>query len=131
TTVDVTPINRLARLTSSGSVDATFVPGAGPDGPVNVLALQGDGRLIVGGYFNTYNGVPRANLVRLHANGDLDGTFSQAGPNSSVTALAVQPDGKIFLGGGFNGVANQLHPFFARLTTNGLNDGAFFPDAGA
>jgi len=64
----------LARLNSDGSLDPAFDPGTGPgarviysgdSSVVFCLALQPDGRLLAGGYFEGYDGFPAANLVRL------------------------------------------------------------------
>ena len=50
----------IARLNADGSLDASFNPGAGPggsNGSIFALALQSDGKMIVGGAFTTFNGI--------------------------------------------------------------------------
>ena len=43
----------VARLNADGSVDAAFYSGLGPDGPVRALALQSDGKILIGGLFTS------------------------------------------------------------------------------
>ena len=44
-----TPRNRIGRLNADGSLDATFNPGADANGFIETLALQADGKIVVGG----------------------------------------------------------------------------------
>ena len=41
----------VARLNFDGTLDTTFDPGVGPNGPVRALIVQGDGKVIIGGDF--------------------------------------------------------------------------------
>src|SRR5262249_1434184 len=99
--------NYLARLNSDGSVDTTFDPNASSE--IYTIALQTDGKILVGGTFNTLapNGgatVPRAKLVRLNPDGTVDLSFFPA-PNSAVYSIALQEDGRILIGGDFTKLA--------------------------
>ena len=73
---------------------------------MKAVALQPDGKIVIGGFFDTYNGDAAASdyVMRLNADGTRDTTFnaggSGAGPNR-VEAVAMQPDGKIVIGGSF------------------------------
>ena len=96
----------IARLTSTGAIDAAFNPGSGTDGPVDALLLQGDGKIIIGGRFTTFNGVAASNLARLHADGSLDRSFAAGGPGNSVATLALQADGHLLFGGGVAALQN-------------------------
>ena len=58
THVDGVPLNHIARLNADGSLDPTFDPGAGFDGDVFSLALQPDGKVVVGGAFHSFNAIP-------------------------------------------------------------------------
>ena len=67
TQVGGTPINRIARLNSDGSLDTTFDPGSGPTDRVYALAVQEDGKVLIGGAFNTVSGAARNHIARLNA----------------------------------------------------------------
>lgn len=95
-------VNRggLARLTSTGALDATFTPVT--DASCNTILIQPDGRLLIGGDFTTFNGTTVNHLVRLSSAGVVETNFSAAGgSDGSINAFALQPDGKILLGGSF------------------------------
>jgi uncharacterized delta-60 repeat protein len=95
--------NRVARINTNGSLDATFVPGAtGANNSVSCLAIQSDGKIIIGGNFTDYNGTGRNRIARINANGSIDTTFDPGtGANGSILCLAIQSDGKIIIGGDF------------------------------
>ena len=120
--------NSVARLNADGTLDATFAPtGTGFNGEVSALVRQPDGKILVGGRFTSYNGVARAYVARLNADGTLDASFVPAGTgfNFWVNALALQPDGKILAGGAFatyNGLAASR---LVRLNADGSRDASF------
>ncbi len=128
--------NNIARLNVDSSVDTAFNPS--PNSVVNALAVQPDGKLVVGGGFTSLspNGggaITRNRLARLNANGNVDTAFNP-NANSVVTALAVQPDGKLLVGGAFtslspNGDASIMRNNMARLNVDGSVDTAFDPNA--
>jgi uncharacterized delta-60 repeat protein len=111
TTIGGESRNHIARLNPNGTIDSEFNPNI--DGQVGVIVLQPDGRILVGGTFNSVAPVgatastSRSNALRLNANGTLDPTFDPS-VNSSVSAIALQSDGKILLGGLFSAVAPGL-----------------------
>jgi uncharacterized delta-60 repeat protein/uncharacterized repeat protein (TIGR01451 family) len=112
----------LVRLNTNGVVDTTFNTGSGFNGTVYAVALQNDGKIIVGGDFISFNGVGRTNLVRLNANGSLDLTFSNLWVNAPVRALLVEPDGSVALGGSFTNVNGLARRYIARVDKNGAVD---------
>lgn len=65
TSFNNTPINRLVRLNADGSRDNTFNIGTGFSHEVYTIAIQPDGKAVVGGIFTSYNGVVRNGIVRL------------------------------------------------------------------
>jgi uncharacterized delta-60 repeat protein len=94
--------NRIIRLNTDGSVDTGFVIGTGFTTSVSTIALQPDGKILVGGGFTTYSGVSRNFIIRLNTNGSVDTSFViGTGFNSSVSEIALQSDGKILVGGSF------------------------------
>ena len=106
------------------------------DGNVLVLAMQPDGRLLVGGQFSTVSGFPRRNLARLNADGSLDPSFNPS-PDAAVRAIVLQPDDRIVIGGDFTSlqpggagaVVNRGR--IARVTSAGAIDTAFNPNVSA
>ncbi|HEX8492185.1 MAG TPA: Calx-beta domain-containing protein [Pyrinomonadaceae bacterium] len=129
---DGTTRNRIARLNSDGTLDATFDPGTGADNHVYAITLQPDGKIIIGGIFTDYNGTARNRIARLNDDGTLDETFDPgAGANDEVQAIVVQPDGKIIIGGGFSSYDNVTNHDVARLNSNGTPDPTFSSGTGA
>src|SRR5438309_11824615 len=55
--------NHIARLNPDGTVDTTFNPNAGA--PVFAIALQPDGKILVGGHFDSIGGQPRHRIAQL------------------------------------------------------------------
>src|SRR5262249_26264805 len=109
--------------TGSGSLDRGFNPGAGANGLVRTLALQPDGKILLGGAFTQFDNLNRNFITRLNANGSQDLGFNPGtGANGLVASLALQADGRITLGGAFTTVNGVLFNRVARLTTSGLAD---------
>ncbi len=102
--------------------------GDGADGAVNATAVQADGKVVIVGGFQTYNGIARNRIARLNVDGTLDTTFN---PGSGVTggdiyAIAIQAhDGKILIGGSFTGVNGATKNRIARLYPDGTLDTDF------
>ncbi len=120
--------NRIARLHSDGSLDTSFLNGlSGGDQVVWAIAVQSDGKVVVGGGFESFNGVARKYLARLNVNGSLDPTFlaGLAGPSGGVDCLALQSDGKILVSGGFSSLNDVARGNLARLNANGSLDSSF------
>ena len=113
TSADGVPRQNLARLNSDGTLDASFLlpsSSSGADNQVQALAIQTDGRIIVGGSFSNFNGVAQSAITRLNYDGSLDSTFNPgSGADNAVYALAESPvNNEILVGGAFatlNGVA--------------------------
>lgn len=91
------------------------------NGSIADIAVQADGKIIIGGSFTQVNGVNRNYLARLNANRTVDTTFNP-NPNASVYTLLIQPNGKILIGGIFSTVGGQSKPAIARLETDGTVD---------
>jgi len=128
--------NRIARLNPDGTVDASFDPNA--DSEVDSIAVQADGKILIGGFFNTLspNGgaaVTRKHIARLNADGTLDASFDP-NANTQPYSIAVQVDGKILIGGSFrtlspNGGSAVTRNRIARLNLDGTLDASFDPNA--
>ncbi|MEQ1748674.1 MAG: choice-of-anchor D domain-containing protein, partial [Prosthecobacter sp.] len=115
--------NKLARINANGTLDTTFNPNVGGStSDVLSLAVQPDGKILVGGSFTTVGGVTRNRIARLNVDGSLDTGFDP-GANSTIYAIQVQPDGKILVGGAFTTIAGISRSRLARLNSNGTLDG--------
>ncbi|MBL7938484.1 MAG: T9SS type A sorting domain-containing protein [Flavobacteriales bacterium] len=113
-----TPSSRIARINRDGSYDNTFAIGTGFNSWVYTIVLQGDGKLLVGGDFTSYNGTTRNRLVRLNKTGSLDNTFSTGTTcNSWVYAITWQPEGRVTVGGGFTTFNGTTRNRLVRLFT--------------
>ena len=132
----------LYRLQPDGSLDASFTPARfenlnlgyswGPHRAVPVV-LQPDGKILVASSFTGVNGVPRASVVRLHADGSVDATFNPGqGPGEAWLPdmdLVLQPDGRMIVTGYFTSFNDVHRSGVVRLRADGAVDLAF--DAGA
>lgn len=104
----------LARLDPDGLLDVNFTNSA--NNYVTALAVQADGKVLVGGVFTTLAGQSRNGLGRLNPDGTLDTSFSlQPSGVAWVHALAVQPDGKPLVGGNFTNLAGFRRNNIGRL----------------
>jgi uncharacterized delta-60 repeat protein len=134
-----TTLVTVLRFTSAGVLDTTF---GGGDGTVTVdidasydsgraVAIQNDGKIVVGGYgdANPDPAVSYLNFVvaRLNSDGSLDTTFNGTGKrvidlggNADLKSVSIQADGKILLGG-----QASFSAAFVRLTANGALDTTF------
>jgi uncharacterized delta-60 repeat protein len=133
--------NSIARLNGDdsngaqpGSVDTSFNPGLGANATVYALAVQGDGKVVIGGDFTAVNGNTNFNhIARLNTDGSVDTNFlsGMTGASGSVHAIAIQLDGRILIGGYFTNVNGAPLNYIARLNTDGSVDANFNPGAGA
>lgn len=109
----------LVRLRDDGSVDPSF--GLGLSNSVNVLMLDPDGGLFVGGAFFGYKNqdsdVTFGNYLMRLVNGQRDLAFNYT-LGFPVQDIALQPDGKVLAA---LSSSNSLH----RFLTTGIEDTAF------
>jgi uncharacterized delta-60 repeat protein len=142
--VDDIARNHIARLMTDGSLDTSFNPGPGADGPVYALAetfVNGGNKIYVGGAFSSISGGTSPNFARLITDspngGTLDPSFNAgSGPNGAVFAVAVYPTnspfaGKVLIGGAFTNVNNFALNHIARLNGDGSVDTNFDLNWGA
>jgi len=115
-------INGICRLMEDGSVDIGFnASGSGFNSSVANpmdLAQQADGKILLGGTFDTFNGVARPDLARLETNGSLDLSFGSTdqfglsipGIAVQLMSISIQSDGKAICAGlftSFGGVSRN------------------------
>jgi uncharacterized delta-60 repeat protein len=127
----------VTRYNADGSIDLTF----NATGKALVdfnntfdhcagMALQPDGKIVLGGYTDNGNGFDFA-LARLNSNGTPDTTFGIGGKKTAhfeftvfANALALQPDGKILIAGFAIGAESNLLTV-ARFRADGAPDTTF------
>src|SRR6218665_100886 len=117
---------RIARTESDGAIDYSFNPLNGANHFIYTTSVQSDGKIIIGGEFNSFNSASRNRVARLNVDGSLDLAFNPSnGFNQATRATSIQPDGKILVGGDFtvfNGVSvNKI----VRLNDDGTLDNTF------
>jgi uncharacterized delta-60 repeat protein len=113
---------------SGGKVTVSFANhNQNPDTEARSVAIQTDGKIVVGGFANNA-GV----IARLNSNGSLDTSFASGGKlTSSINTspsggLVIQTDGRIALGGWINGGKKTGYDFaVARYNANGSVDTTF------
>lgn len=117
----------------AGTLDLSF--NAGNPGGGNCLAVQSDGKILVGGGFSVYNGFTVSGLVRLNPDGSVDPSFAigsgtlctNCSANPEVYDLLIQPDGKILVVGYFYRFNNTSVGGIVRLNSDGTLDSSFNP----
>jgi uncharacterized delta-60 repeat protein len=123
--------NKIIRLNSDGSRDTSFNIGTGFDAGntnlfVNSMFVQTDGKVLVGGTFESYQGVLANRIIRLNSDGSIDTSFNIGnGFNNSVNALSIQSDGKILVGGSFTTYQGVSANRIIRLNVDGSKDTDF------
>jgi uncharacterized delta-60 repeat protein len=136
--LDSTMVNYIARLHADGTLDTTYnydlVNHRGKEsvnGGISKSILLPDGKLLITGAFDKYNGLPAKRIARLNADGSLDATFkSDAGANMPVYDIAPQPDGKYIISGIFTTYGGVQVPHLARISPDGEPDLSFQPGKG-
>lgn len=126
------PYINLARLHSNGKLDTTFNTQNALNGTVETMALQPDGKLLIGGSFTQYAGVQGYRIARVNTNGSVDSTFNPGigGAGSNVEAISLLPNGKILLGGEFTFYNGSTVGHIVRTKSDGTIDFTYPPNPG-
>lgn len=118
--------NHIVRLNSDGSKDNTFDTGSGFNNYVQTIAVQPDGKILVGGRFNEFNGQTQMYCLRLNADGSKDSSFEvDESFNHRVTHIEMQADAKIFVAGNFTTFNGEDQRFMVSLNPDGSKDTSF------
>lgn len=130
--------NGIVRINANGTIDTSFNVGTGVNNVIYSVAIQLDGKIIIGGRFSTYQGISRNRIARINTDGSLDtsfdigigvgiGTDTSAGifSTSELYKVVVQPAGKILIGGSFNTFNAIEVQYLCRLNANGTLDTTF------
>jgi uncharacterized delta-60 repeat protein len=132
----LTSRNSLVRLNTDGSLDTSFDPNA--NGPIFAMALQADGKIVVGGSFTAFlpNGattpISQYYLARIKPDGTLDTSFN-LGLNQQFANrvdFLGQSNGDIYVGGTFtsaqpSGSAVLPRQHFLKINAAGTIDPNF------
>jgi len=128
TTLNGNTRNYLVRLNSDGTEDTAFYTNListgdnnGFDNSVSTIAVQSDGKILVGGQFTTLNGnTTYQYLCRLESNGTPDSSYVIQ-PNSPISCMALEPSDLLVIGGTFSRVfdGDESVNGLARLDVNG------------
>ena len=131
--------DHIARLGMDGTIDLNFDSGSGANDRVRSVAVQVDGKAVVGGDFSMVNGQVVTHITRLNVDGTLDNNFfSGIGTDASiyhlryvqgVQGLNVGPLDKIYVGGPFSSYNGTHRLGFARLNFDGSIDTSFLDTA--
>ena len=129
--------NVIARLNTDGTLDGTFsnptLIFTSQTPYVRCVDIQSDGKVIVGGYWQTIDAVNQWGIARLNTDGTLDNTFDvgtgiSGSPNIQGTGIhdvKVLSDGKIMIAGGFTTFSGSAVNDIIRLNSNGTIDTSF------
>jgi uncharacterized delta-60 repeat protein len=90
------------------------------NGTVRAIAVQPDGKIIIGGDFTSVGGSNYASLARLHRDGTVDASFTNRAV-TNVLSLALQADGKILVGATWS---------MMRVNNDGTRDTTYGPPNG-
>jgi uncharacterized delta-60 repeat protein len=133
--------NGFIRLLSNGTVDAGFNPGGTGflnvfPGNVRAIAVQADGKILIGGKFDKVGETFRVKIARLNTDATVDGTFqiTTGGSGNSFSQvneifnIRPQADGKLIVTGSFNYFAGGAQRnSIVRLNADGSINDSFIP----
>jgi uncharacterized delta-60 repeat protein len=136
-----TAAGRIVRLNEDGTIDSSFmaIVQSGFNSFVNALSIQSDGKILVGGFFDSYKNIASKGIARLNTDGTLDTAFSDnlgtglnASPASTyVLSIETQSTGKILISGSFSKFNNVTVNSFIRLNATGTLDLSFLNNFGS
>ncbi len=114
----------LLRVDTEGVLDSTY-QWRKTDGVIWTLVPTTQGRLLVSGIYNTYEGLHEGRILRIWPDGSLDSTFHTDIIKGYATCLVEQPNGRILAGGQFVFPNNPDTMHLIRLLPNGSLDNSF------
>lgn len=124
--------NNIVRLKTDGTIDYSFLVNTGPDSYVIASALQDDGKIIISGLFDFFDGKRVNKIARLNTDGTLDSTFNTGdGLDNFAWTIKRQNSGKIVLGGEFKSFNGNPANHFIRLNPDGSIDNTMIAGTGA
>jgi uncharacterized delta-60 repeat protein len=122
------------RYNTDGSLDASFGSGGktvisvGEEDGVQGVAIQSDGKIVLGGFVSLAGGELGIAVVRLNSNGTPDSSFGSGGKVTTFVSnddfgvgVAIQPNGKIVMAGS-TGFGGSIKFLLVRYNSNGSLD---------
>lgn len=127
--VNSVPCNNIVKLDTTGNVVSAYGAGVGVNSSavIYTMAIQPDGKLLVGGFFSSAQGVSRSNLARFNTDNSLDTGFT-VGTNNDVETIVVDTNGNVVFGGFFTEAGGVPRNYLARCRSDGSLDGSFAPN---
>ena len=120
--------NRIIKLDSTGTKDATFDNTTGFNSLVFCIDIDGSGKLYAGGFFTSYKGSGYNRVIKLNTDGSIDGTLSiGTGFNSAVRSVYVDSRGGIIVRGDYSNYNGSSSSRISRISTTGTLDATFLP----
>ncbi|AWA28946.1 hypothetical protein HYN48_01960 [Flavobacterium magnum] len=121
------PRKYLVAVSENGILDAAFNPCTGANDEIRKMVKLPDGKILIAGKFEEFNGTTHFGVARILADGSVDPSFDcgTAFLNGTVNDLAISGDGKIIVGGIFSNVLNSGLNGVVRLHPDGTLDTSF------
>ena len=128
TTYSGSTVNRVVRINTDGTRDLTFSVGNGANTVVSAVALQSDGKAIVGGQFTSFSGSAVNRLVRVNTNGTRDTSFNVGtglDGNVSANGITIGSNGIIYCLGSFTTYSGSNSRGIVAINSNGTINQSF------
>ena len=111
----------IARLNEDGSLDETFNPGLGANSSIYGINELEDGKIIIGGFFTSYNGISKNHIAKINQDGSLDTSFNPVFNENGANVIETKTlsNGKILVTGNFNNVNGVTKNHVVILNSDG------------
>jgi uncharacterized delta-60 repeat protein len=118
--------SNLIKLNTDGTIDPSLSLGSSFNSSTSPFKIQSDNKIIIGGFFTSYDGITANRIVRLNEDGTLDPSFNTGtGFNDSVLTIQILPGDKILVGGNFTSYNGTTVNRIVRLNSDGSIDSTF------
>ncbi|MFC4475915.1 T9SS type A sorting domain-containing protein [Flavobacterium chungangensis] len=117
----------LIRLNSDGTKDTSLDIGTGFSSDIYSIILQNDGKILIGGAFESYKGISQKKLIRLNTDGSKDNSFDVGltFQDCIIYSSVLQNDGKIIVGSYSYNDQKLTENNLVRLNSDGSKDNDF------
>ncbi len=115
----------VAAFTASAqtvTLDETFDIGTGANYNIFEIGKLPDGKIIIAGNFEEYDGTPAPGIAKINDNGSINTSFNAQFGGNLVTSFVVEDDGKVVIASEIGGMA--------RLNADGSPDATFISPLG-